>query len=129
MKIKKIITGIALTFSLVGITTFASTEVKADSGIIYLQNGSGSNRITGVWIEVDGGGSGWANYTRRFDGNYNWSFNIPNGRKWKANVGVNGTRQNWAISANSINWSTRQGNGLDIQVYRSSFGWRTVVPR
>ena len=72
----------------------------ADSGVIKNPYGE---PIVGVWIEVQGGRSGWASW-RPLDSstphNVMWSYDTQ-GKNWEARVGRGGTPNDWGIVHNS----------------------------
>lgn len=77
----------------------------------YAAGGTAScamNEIVGIWIEVDGGRSGWANRKLTNNPRINqWSYDTQ-GKRWSANVGCGGTPQNWRWTIGS-NWTFIQG--------------------
>lgn len=87
------------------------------------------NKMTGMWVHVEGGRSGWAYWRHKFGNQYEWRYDTQ-GKKWKADVGVNGTLQSCAINARGFNWTYRQGDNIPIWVNQGGhYGWRTVLPR
>lgn len=127
MNLKKTVACSLITASFAGALAFSSTkEVHASSGTVYIQEG---NKMTGMQVHVEGGRSGWAYWRHKFGNQYEWSYDTQ-GKKWKADVGVNGTLQSWAINARGFNWTYRQGNNIPIWVNQGGhYGWRTVLPR
>ena len=99
---------------LVGLFGFTTKEVDAAQGYI-MTSGNTDNNIVGVWVEVQGGTSGWAQLrSGNPNTNYSktWSYNTQ-GKRWQAHVGINGTSQKWdtTIKSGWVNW---QGNNIQI---------------
>lgn len=91
MKLNKFVAGAALVAAL-GLGSIATTQTaEAASGSVtsYVAN----DPIVGVWIEVEGGGSGWATLTGRYQQRSTWSYNTK-GRRFKAHIGVGGDHIN-----------------------------------
>ena len=126
MKLNKFVASVALATALGLGSIMTSQNVEAAGGTVYIQPG---NRMVGMWIRVEGGRSGWANWWHKGGSQYGWSYNTQ-GRRWTADVGVNGTPKNWAINARGFNWTDRQDGGVAVWVNQGGhYGWRTIVPR
>lgn len=112
MKLKKILVSMVVALGFVGLFGFATKEVDAASGYVFDGN---QRSVVGLWIEVEGGTSGWAQLSPgNPNTNYNktWSYNTQ-GKRWQAHVGINGTPEKWdtTIKSGWVNW---QGNNIQI---------------
>ena len=97
MKLKKLLISAALLLGFVGLFGLNTQKVEADSG--YVMDGN-QRPIVGMWVEVEGGVSGWATIR---NGNPNQSYNKvwlynTRGKRWRVSVGVGGTSQQWQNS-------------------------------
>lgn len=103
----------ALALSLFGFGSLAmSQDVEAASGSVtsYVA----TEPIVGVWIEVEGGGSGWATLRGRGSQTASWSYNTR-GRRFKAHIGVGGSPEKWGRTCKT-DW-VNDRNGIMLEAY------------
>lgn len=81
----------------VGLTLATSGQASAaNSGSATCVDGS---NVVGVWVEVQGGNSGWANRSGQ-GSRQGWNFNTQ-GKKYKLTAGCGGSPQRWAESTST----------------------------
>jgi hypothetical protein len=88
----------------------ANAATSRASGAVICQF-SDAKSVVGVWVEVAGGGSGWAvtpGLPTAAGAPVNWSFNVPVGRSYTLTVGCGGTLQAWKYS--TVTTSTTSSN-------------------
>lgn len=107
---KKFLVSLIVAVGLIGATEFAQPkEAEAASGYILE---SFQNRVVGIWVHVEGGGSGWANFNPTTPGQWysvNWSYDTK-GKPFKLDIGIGGTAQNWGKNI-STGWQYNYKNG------------------
>lgn len=120
MKLKRILVFVAAAVMFFAASAvIGSTKVEATGGHVM----DGQQRpIVGMWIEVEGGGSGWASLGGR-GYNRTWSYNTR-GRRWQAHVGVGGTPQNWGANVKS-GWIMTQRN--NVQINTAIVWWQNQI--
>lgn len=112
MDLKKTLACSLIALGSVVALTLSSTKVYAASGVV--ESYVASEPIVGLWIEVEGGGSGWAHLNNRGLQKTGWSYNT-HGRRFKAHIGVGGTPQKWGRTC--ITGWKNDANGLLLQAY------------
>lgn len=105
---KKKIKGLLFAGAALASFAFSSQTAQAAGGNVMDGN---QRNIVGMWVEVDGGGSGWAKLT---GSGYSrgWEFNTK-GRRYRLHVGVGGTPQRWEKNIKS-GWLDYQGNNIQV---------------
>lgn len=94
---------LTLTLCLVLALLIAPTSsAYAESGMLY---NTTPLDFVGMWIEVDGGTSGWASWEVSTSGSYDWSYDTQ-GKPWRPHVGIGGTPQNWLHNFTTPGWSS-----------------------
>ena len=116
MKIKKILVSGAILGTLL-FSGLASSHVYAAGGNVMDES---QREIVGMWVEVQGGRSGWA--TLRGQGySKTWYYNTQ-GKPYQVHVGVGGSPQHWENSIHS-DWIYSQGNHIQVNtVHHWLFG-------
>lgn len=113
---KKKIKGLLFAGAALAAFAFSSQTAEAASGQIVDGN---SRPIVGVWVEVKGGGSGWAKLTKTSQGHVAyWSYDTK-GRDYKLHVGVDGTPQDWKNNIKS-NWIS---GGRQVANVSTNWDW------
>jgi hypothetical protein len=98
----------------------APAQASARNGTVRCYLPSPNDFVTGVWVEVAGGGSGWAargDLPEDTQGNW-WSYDIPEGRSYKLHIGCGGSTQTWATSTKS-RWTTTGTDAIVTNYYWS----------
>lgn len=91
MDLKKTVAYSLIAAGVAGVLAFSSTkEVHASSGTVYIQEG---NKMTGMWVHVEGGRSGWAYWRHKFGNQYEWRYDTQGKKmesrcrcKWHASI-------------------------------------------
>lgn len=78
------------------------SSAYAESGMFY---NTTPLDFVGMWIEVDGGKSGWASWKETTSGSYDWSFDAQ-GKPWRPHIGIGGTPQKWRYNFTTPSWSS-----------------------
>lgn len=116
--------GLLLAGAAIATVAFSAEKAEAASGQVM----DSHRPIVGVWVEVKGGGSGWAKLTRTADQNVvSWSYNTR-GRDYQLHVGVDGNPQKWkhniktgwisrkkSIANVSTSWNYLSGNMISVR--------------
>lgn len=115
MKIRKIITKGLLATSILGVAATLSNTAYTASGNVFDGN---EREIVGMWVEVNGGTSGWASLTSINGAKHNkrWSYNTQ-GKSYQVHVGIEGTPKRWGANIKS-GWVSNQGNNIQINTAR-----------
>lgn len=104
---KKLIAGLSTVLLSLGFLVGLTGTANAAGGKVTCPVGMG--HVVGVWMEVSGGGSGWARLTNTSGGlAKRWSYDTK-GRSWRAHVGCGGTPQKWKRKYYS-DWTSRSGS-------------------
>ena len=94
MKLQKIL-GISAIVAATGtVLVFSGTTAEASSGNIM---DTRARPIVGVWVEVQGGRSGWAGFSPSVPGqrySVSWNYDTQ-GKPFSLHIGVGGTPQRW----------------------------------
>jgi hypothetical protein len=101
---------------------FASpAQASQRDGTVRCYFGDAKN-VVGVWVEVSGGGSGWAGWSKLADDSQgaSWSFDVPDGRSYSLHVGCGGTPRRWK----SDTWTQYTTAGSADAVCTWSYGRR-----
>ena len=73
--------------------------------------------VVGVWVEVSGGGSGWAQWSGNTASSSTWwKYDVPAGRSYRLHVGCGGTRSSWASNTKCA-WTTKTSSSNWTIVY------------
>ena len=99
------------------IATISAIPVFAKSGIVKDRSSQG---IVGMWVEVEGGRSGWAKLTGGEGGSgyyKSWSYDTQ-GKRFKVDIGYGGTPIHWGKSIHS--------DGIDTDYRHVDF---TIQPK
>lgn len=109
MKFKKFLFGGAVVAASVVSTILITTQpVYAAGGNVFDGNG---RPIVGMWVEVQGGRSGWAEL-RGSGSNRTWYYDTQ-GKPYQVHVGVGGTPQRWGSNIKS-GWNYNQGRTVQV---------------
>ena len=109
MKFKKFLFGGAVVAASVVATSLITTQpVYAAGGNVFDTNG---RPIVGMWVEVQGGRSGWAEL-RGSGSNRTWYYDTQ-GKPYQVHVGVGGTPQRWDSNIKS-GWNYNQGRAVQV---------------
>lgn len=95
-------------------------SAASQSGTVRCFLDTSNSLVVGVWVELEGGGSGWANRWELADdpqGN-NWSFDIPDGRRYKLHIGCGGTPARWNTSTKT-SWTSTNVDAVVVRYYWS----------
>jgi hypothetical protein len=100
-------------------TTLVSGQVFAKSGIVEDKSNQG---IVGMWVEVEGGRSGWAKLTGGEGGTSYYSFweYDTQGKRFKVDIGYNGTPAQWGKTIHS-NWIDTDFEHVDFTIRPKMF--------
>lgn len=103
-----------------------SSVFVANGKNVYAASGSVTSystelKIVGIWIEVEGGTSGWAWLSSNQLQRASWNYDTQ-GKKWRAHIGVGGDPQNWLYKVYTP-WTTSTSDGLSLEVYWA-YGYR-----
>lgn len=101
------------------LTTISAIPVFAISGKVKETTGHG---IVGMWVEVEGGRSGWAKLTGGEAGTSyekTWTYDTQ-GKPFKVAIGYGGTPQEWEKSIHS-NWIDTDYRHVDFTVRPKMF--------
>ena len=120
MKINKfLISGVLLGTLL--FSGLVSSDVYAAGGNVMDGN---QREIVGMWVEVQGGKSGWA--TLRGQGySKTWSYDTQ-GKPYQLHVGVGGSPEHWAHSIHSP-WIYNQGNHIQVNTFYNAWFWNNAI--
>jgi len=119
-----LITPIILVLSVIAM--LAVTTVPASAGTTMKRGeitcGDQSD-VVGIWVQVDGGRSGWASWSSSGVGyRANWSFAVEDGARYKLHIGCGGTPWRWGSNTSS-GWTTWKTNATVVTIY---WRWRYV---
>ena len=101
------------------LATISAIPVFAKSGKVKETTGHG---IVGMWVEVEGGRSGWAKLTGDEAGTSyekTWTYDTQ-GKPFKVAIGYGGTPQEWEKSIHS-NWIDTDYRHVDFTVRPKMF--------
>ena len=107
------------------ISLITAQPAYAAGGNVFDENG---RPIVGMWVEVQGGRSGWAEL-RGSGSNRTWYYDTQ-GKPYQVHVGVGGTPQRWDSNIKS-GWNYNQGRSVQVNtIYHYRFGNQiNVSPR
>ena len=113
MKFKKFLFGGAVVAASVVATSLITAQpVYAAGGNVFDNVFDGNGRpIVGMWVEVQGGRSGWAEL-RGSGSNRTWYYDTQ-GKPYQVHVGVGGTPQRWGSNIKS-GWNYNQGGAVQV---------------
>jgi len=122
MQVKHVIRSMAVVVTLAAsaltvMATPAAATVR--SGNVYCW--ADYQNVVGIWVEVSGGGSGWAQWSGNTSSSSTWwRYDVPSGRSYRLHVGCGGTKQNWRTNTR-CGWTTKttSSNWSIVYVYGS----------
>jgi hypothetical protein len=114
MKRKKLIAGIVLIASTVVLMAQpAGATVRSGNVACWADH----QNVVGVWVEVSGGGSGWASWSGDTSRSTSWwRYDVPSGRSYRLHIGCGGTKSAWKSKA-ICPWTTLTTNSNWTVVY------------
>lgn len=121
MKFKKILLAGVAALSLTSASLATPKVAHAAGGNVF----DGDQRtIVGMWVEVQGGRSGWA---KLGGSGYNrtWYYDTQ-GKPYQVHVGVDGTPLRWGANIKS-GWNYNQGRNIQVNTVYSHWFKRNVI--